>query len=147
MEHAGEASHDQTHLLDRIGLTPVPPYILASRRKTHLEVPDELDRSTYQTVYATPHLPADHGSVAAPTAGLHFTPELLAQLKSNGVERAEVFLDVSLGTFKPVETEFVEQHPMHSEWCQVPPETAELLRVAWAYRPMFFERRESCMGR
>ena len=127
VEHEGPACNP-AHLLDRIGLTPVPPYILASRRRTHLEVPDDLDRSTYQTVYAATNMPMDHGSVAAPTAGLHFTPELLARLKSSRVERAEVFLDVSLGTFKPVETEFVEQHPMHSEWCQVPRETAEMLR-------------------
>ena len=112
-------------LLNRIGLTPVPPYILSARKKSQLEIADERDRSTYQTVYASAagERPG-FGSVAAPTAGLHFTPALLDRLQTAGVDRAEVTLDVGLGTYKPVETEFVEQHPMHSEWCGVPRETA-----------------------
>lgn len=112
-------------LLEWIGLTPVPPYILAARRKSHLDISDELDRKSYQTVYASGagERPG-FGSVAAPTAGLHFTPSLLEKLSESGVRRAEVTLDVGLGTFKPVETEFVEQHPMHTEWCGVPTTTA-----------------------
>lgn len=114
-------------LLDLFGLTPVPPYILASRKKHELLIEDARDRKTYQTVYAAARAPEGHGSVAAPTAGLHFTPELLANLEAAGVRRAECSLDVGLGTFKPVETEFVEQHPMHTEWCHVPRETAEAI--------------------
>ncbi len=115
-------------LLNAIGLTPVPPYILASRKKSQLSIPDTRDRAAYQTVYAAAKPIEGHGSVAAPTAGLHFTPSLLAQLESAGVHREEVSLDVGLGTFKPVETEFVEQHPMHAEWCHVPRQTAEAIR-------------------
>ena len=125
--HPCLASESQS-LLDSFGLTPVPPYILASRKKHELLIEDALDRKTYQTVYAAARAPHGHGSVAAPTAGLHFTSELLASLEAAGVRRAECSLDVGLGTFKPVETEFVEQHPMHSEWCSVPGETAKLLR-------------------
>lgn len=77
--------------------------------------PDEAsDRERYQTVYAS-----QPGSVAAPTAGLHLTPPLLATLASQGVQRSDVVLHVGTGTFKPIETPFVEQHPMHSEWCSM----------------------------
>jgi S-adenosylmethionine:tRNA ribosyltransferase-isomerase len=115
-------------LLERIGLTPIPPYIRAARRDAHLEVADDRDRATYQTVYANDRGErAGCGSVAAPTAGLHFTPELLTRLANAGVARAEVTLDVGLGTFKSVETEYVEQHPMHAEWCSVPEETAKAI--------------------
>lgn len=129
-------------VLERIGLTPLPPYILAARRRGHapgdeheapvddqhaaaaIEALEDDDRERYQTVYASA---AQTGSVAAPTAGLHFTPDLLARLHATGVQRAEVVLHVGTGTFKPVETEFIEQHPMHSEWCEVPAETARLI--------------------
>ncbi len=115
-------------LLEPVGLTPIPPYIRAARREAHVEIADDLDRATYQTVYATDRGErAGCGSVAAPTAGLHFTPELLARLETAGVHRAEVTLDVGLGTFKPVEAEYVEQHPMHAEWCGVPAETARAI--------------------
>jgi len=118
-------------VLERIGLTPLPPYILAARRRAHLEVEEGRDRAAYQTVYATERGERPgFGSVAAPTAGLHFTPDLLARLEAAGVQRAEVTLDVGLGTFKPVETEFVEQHPMHAEWCGVPAETARAIERA-----------------
>jgi S-adenosylmethionine:tRNA ribosyltransferase-isomerase len=112
-------------LLEWVGLTPLPPYILAARRRTRASVAEEADRSRYQTVYATDRGERPgHGSVAAPTAGLHFTAPLLEALREAGVERAEVTLDVGLGTFKPVETEHVEEHPMHAEWCSVPGATA-----------------------
>jgi S-adenosylmethionine:tRNA ribosyltransferase-isomerase len=118
-------------LLERVGLTPIPPYIRAARRESHDEVPDDRDRATYQTVYATDRGErAGCGSVAAPTAGLHFTPGLLDRLHAAGVDRAEVTLDVGLGTFKSVETEFVEQHPMHAEWCAVPEGTASAIQRA-----------------
>ncbi|MGE3107567.1 MAG: tRNA preQ1(34) S-adenosylmethionine ribosyltransferase-isomerase QueA [Phycisphaerales bacterium] len=126
-------------LLERVGRTPLPPYILAARRNqatgfdgasAQQPVPieggggDAVDRAEYQTVYADPALA---GSVAAPTAGLHFTDRLLDELKGKGVWVAPVVLHVGLGTFRPVETEFVEQHPMHAEWCRVPADTARVI--------------------
>lgn len=111
-------------LLTRVGLTPLPPYILAARKSDPSAAPAEpLDRERYQTVYAR-----EAGSVAAPTAGLHFTPELLHRLDARGVERAEVLLHVGAGTFKPVEAERLADHPMHREWCAADP--ALLARVA-----------------
>ncbi len=105
-------------VLERVGLTPLPPYILAARERGEgagrADADDESDRADYQTVFAR-----DPGSVAAPTAGLHFTPELLASLDRVGVERVEVTLHVGMGTFKPIESETVEAHPMHAEWCSM----------------------------
>lgn len=106
-------------LLDQFGLPPLPPYI----RKG---VPDADDAERYQTVYA-----ADAGSVAAPTAGLHFTPELLAALEAKGVRRAAVTLHVGLGTFAPVKAD-PRDHVMHPEVCDVPAETVALCRAARA---------------
>lgn len=98
--------------LERFGRIPLPPY---------LERPDEaLDRERYQTVYA--RVP---GSVAAPTAGLHFTPELLAAVEARGVEVARVTLHVGPGTFRPVEAERIEGHAMHAEQWEVPEAAAE----------------------
>jgi len=104
-------------ILERAGRTPLPPYIRSARRAAGLDVPDAEDRARYQTVYAGGTLAA--GSIAAPTAGLHFTPALLGQLAARGVRRADVTLHVGPGTFKPVETETLEQHPMHAEWCSM----------------------------
>lgn len=115
-------------LLERIGLTPIPPYILASRKAHDERADDRRDRADYQTVYAVgvaedqARAGGLHGSVAAPTAGLHFTQDLLSRLEARAVRRTQVMLDVGMGTFKPVETEFVEHHPMHAEFCCVPPE-------------------------
>ena len=121
-------------LLEWVGLTPVPPYILAARRKGHINIADETDRKHYQTVYATERGERPgYGSVAAPTAGLHFTPGLLDRLRDAGVRRAEVTLDVGLGTFKPIETEFIQQHPMHAEWCSIPVQTAMQIASARAH--------------
>ena len=86
---------------------------------------DEEDRQRYQTVYAR-----NEGSVAAPTAGLHFTPELLAALDSMGVQRATLTLDVGLGTFKPITTQTLDEHPMHVETYAIPQETADALNLA-----------------
>ena len=97
-------------ILEKLGQMPLPPYI-----KEKLEDPE---RS--QTVYAR-----DPGSAAAPTAGLHFTRELLEEIESRGVKTCRVTLHVGLGTFRPVKEENVEDHPMHSEFCIVPEETAE----------------------
>jgi S-adenosylmethionine:tRNA ribosyltransferase-isomerase len=103
-------------VLETVGKTPLPPYILRRRQSGALTYPwddglttDE-DRVRYQTVYAR-----QRGSIAAPTAGLHFTPEILDELRGRGIERAAVTLQVGPGTFQPVETDDPRQHPMHEE--------------------------------
>ncbi len=103
--------------LDRVGRTPLPPYI----RRAASDGGDEqrLDRERYQTVYAE-----KRGAIAAPTAGLHFTPELLAELEAAGVDRASVTLHVGYGTFQPVRVERVEDHRVASERYVIPEETA-----------------------
>ncbi len=103
------------------GAMPLPPYI-ASRRAE-----DERDRIDYQTVYAR-----EDGSVAAPTAGLHFTPELMARLVERGVAAHFVTLHVGAGTFLPVKSETVADHRMHSEWGEVSAEVAEALNTVHA---------------
>lgn len=127
---------DSARWLDAVGLTPLPPYIIAARKKLDLHIAEPEDRAAYQTVFAAEPVDAaarpEHGSVAAPTAGLHFTPELLARIAGRGVQTADVILHVGMGTFKPVETEFVEHHPMHTEWCMVPAESARRIREAKA---------------
>ncbi|MCC6949867.1 MAG: tRNA preQ1(34) S-adenosylmethionine ribosyltransferase-isomerase QueA [Phycisphaerales bacterium] len=115
-------------LLEEVGRTPLPPYILSARRRSGLDVPDDLDRARYQTEFAAGR-PA---SVAAPTAGLHLTPRLEAALVARGVRVADVELQVGTGTFRTVETEFVEQHNMHEERCLVPVETAREVQAALA---------------
>ena len=89
-------------ILDRLGHVPLPPYIAREDRNS--------DRERYQTVYAR-----ERGSVAAPTAGLHFTAGILERLKKRGIETAEITLHVGLGTFQPVRAEIVEEHKLHSE--------------------------------
>lgn len=105
----------------RHGTMPLPPYI-AARRPV-----DDKDLADYQTIYAR-----KDGSVAAPTAGLHFTPELLADLDSRGVRRTSVTLHVGAGTFLPVKADDTQDHVMHAEWGHVPPDTADTVRVARA---------------
>ena len=114
---------DAQAALERAGRTPVPPYILKARGAA--ERPEAFDRDRYQTVYAND---ARMHSVAAPTAGLHFTPDLLSRLEAAGVLRASVTLEVGMGTFKPVETEWLAQHAMHRERFEVPEETLAFLR-------------------
>ena len=104
-------------LLDNHGNIPLPPYI---RRKDN-----ELDRERYQTIYAH-----NKGSVAAPTAGLHFDKNLLSEIIRKGATLAELTLHVGLGTFQPVKTEQVEDHPMHSEQFDLPLESAETIQNA-----------------
>jgi S-adenosylmethionine:tRNA ribosyltransferase-isomerase len=116
----GETARD---VLGRVGLTPLPPYILRAREHAHQRVSDATDRERYQTVFAS----GEAKSVAAPTAGLHLTPELLASLRAEGVGTAEVVLHVGTGTFRPVEAEFVEEHPMHEEWCFLSVEAAQAI--------------------
>ncbi|MDQ7012712.1 MAG: tRNA preQ1(34) S-adenosylmethionine ribosyltransferase-isomerase QueA [Planctomycetota bacterium] len=108
---------DAPSVLEAVGLTPLPPYILAARRAASDPGDDPTDRAQYQTVYAGAE-EANHGSsVAAPTAGLHFTPTLLDHLADKHIARTDVQLHVGAGTFKPVETTHVEDHPIHAEWC------------------------------
>lgn len=103
--------------VEKIGHVPLPPYI--SR-------PDAVnDRERYQTVYAR-----ERGSVAAPTAGLHFTPEILAQVRQRGIDTTEITLHVGLGTFQPVRVERVEEHRLHSERYLVSPEAADKINRA-----------------
>ncbi len=104
-------------VLNRIGHIPLPPYI------DRPDTPE--DRKQYQTVYAKPP-----GSVAAPTAGLHFTPEILDRIHARGVETAELTLHVGLGTFQPVRVEVVEEHKLHKEWFEISAEAAEKIQSA-----------------
>ncbi len=128
-----DANNAPSQWLEEIGHTPLPPYILKRRAALSIEagvgagagVPDALDREWYQTVVAT-----DSGSVAAPTAGLHFTPSLLQALEAAGIGAAHVQLHVGLGTFRPVQAEHVEEHPMHAESCRVPAEAARAIEAA-----------------
>ncbi|MAD78554.1 MAG: tRNA preQ1(34) S-adenosylmethionine ribosyltransferase-isomerase QueA [Planctomycetaceae bacterium] len=110
------------------GLTPLPPYILKARRDRGLPERDPHDEARYQTTFA-----GDEGrtnSVAAPTAGLHLTPELFDQIRSLGGRVIRISLEVGAGTFKPVEEEDLDRHPMHAERCVVDPEAMEALRSA-----------------
>ena len=109
-------------VLHRNGQIPLPPYI---ERKTQNEDLKKLDFERYQTVYAK-----DEGSVAAPTAGLHFTQEILQKLQDKGVELAYVTLNVGLGTFRPVQCENVENHKMHSETFEISEKAAEQINRA-----------------
>ena len=106
--------------LECVGRTPLPPYILRARRARGETAVDSDDRARYQTVFARSEREPSPGSVAAPTAGLHFTPDLLGRIDAVGVRRCEVELSVGYGTFAPVQTETVEAHPIHAEWCAAP---------------------------
>ena len=112
LEHEG----DFEPLLEEIGEMPLPHYI-------H----EKGDNERYNTVYAT-----NSGSVAAPTAGLHFTEELLGELENKGVKIARVTLHVGIGTFRPVKEDDISKHHMHSEYCRVEPETADIINAAKA---------------
>ncbi len=101
--------------LDAVGLAPLPPYIKASLA----------DRSRYQTIYAD-----RPGSAAAPTAGLHFTHDILVELQAKGVQIAKVTLDVSLDTFRPIQSEDAAEHLIHGEHCEVPEKTAQMIEAA-----------------
>jgi S-adenosylmethionine:tRNA ribosyltransferase-isomerase len=109
-------------LLSRFGQTPLPPYIRKGRAEA-------ADRDRYQTVYARAP-----GSVAAPTAGLHFTPYVLERLDERGIRRAFVTLHVGLGTFLPIEAKDVTQHRMHREWCDLPAATVEAVNACQSRR-------------
>ncbi|WP_027166291.1 tRNA preQ1(34) S-adenosylmethionine ribosyltransferase-isomerase QueA [Mesorhizobium sp. WSM3224] len=107
--------------LHAVGHIPLPPYIASKRND------DDRDRADYQTIYAR-----EEGAVAAPTAGLHFTPELFAALDAKGIERRFVTLHVGAGTFLPVKADDTANHKMHAETGSVSPDTAEALNAAKA---------------
>jgi S-adenosylmethionine:tRNA ribosyltransferase-isomerase len=115
-----EAEGSAVELLERHGQIPLPPYI----RKG---VAAEADRESYQTIYARAP-----GSVAAPTAGLHFTPEVFARLDERGIARAFVTLHVGTGTFQPVQAADIRQHTMHQEWGSLPAETVAAIALCRA---------------
>jgi len=102
-------------LLDQFGTLPLPHYM---HREANLN-----DRERYQTTYAE-----KPGAAAAPTAGLHFTPELFQRCRERGIEKTEVTLHVGLGTFRPVSVEQLAEHRMHSEWCDLPADTVDQIR-------------------
>ena len=110
-------------ILEAIGFPPLPPYI----KRDHDPIQAREDRDRYQTVYAR-----RPGAVAAPTAGLHFTEELIEQLKGKGIQLAYVTLHVGPGTFKPVTAENLEDHEIHREWYQVDQANAEIINAAKA---------------
>ena len=113
--HFDRSKSDFYALLDEVGVMPLPPYIT---EKLH-------DNNRYQTVYAD-----TKGSAAAPTAGLHFTPELLKRIENKGVKIVSVILHVGLGTFRPVKADNIDDHVMHSEYYILPEETAKVINEA-----------------
>ncbi|MGA2001301.1 MAG: tRNA preQ1(34) S-adenosylmethionine ribosyltransferase-isomerase QueA [Terriglobales bacterium] len=114
-----EPVEDFFAVVERIGHVPLPPYIARADAAA--------DRERYQTVYARAR-----GSVAAPTAGLHFTPEIFEQMRARGMETAEITLHVGLGTFQPVHAEKVEEHKLHREWYRISEEAAAQINRALA---------------
>ncbi|MFT5422937.1 MAG: S-adenosylmethionine:tRNA ribosyltransferase-isomerase [Phycisphaerales bacterium] len=141
VDWAGEL-FDTHGILERCGLTPLPPYILGARKDRGIEHTDAEDRDWYQTEMARDAVgegeSGSHvdGSVAAPTAGLHFTTKLLKRLDEGGIHRSEVTLHVGAGTFKTIETDEIEAHPMHAELCSLAPSGGEALaHAADAGRP------------
>ncbi len=104
-------------VLDKVGKMPLPPYMKREEETS--------DRERYQTVYAQPL-----GSMAAPTAGLHFTPELMADIEAAGAKIVKVTLHVGAGTWMPVKTENLNEHKMHSEWCCITPDQADIINNA-----------------
>jgi len=108
---------DVIETLNQVGKMPLPPYM---RREEQTD-----DRERYQTVYADPI-----GSMAAPTAGLHFTPELMSEIEARGAQIVKITLHVGAGTWMPVKTEDLTQHKMHSEWCCITPEQARIINGA-----------------
>jgi S-adenosylmethionine:tRNA ribosyltransferase-isomerase len=119
LQLASNDAHSVGEHIDRLGHIPLPPYIDRADQA--------IDRDRYQTVYAK-----RPGAIAAPTAGLHFTPEILARIRGRGAEICELTLDVGLGTFQPIHAETLEAHAMHAEWYEIPDETAERIQSARA---------------
>jgi S-adenosylmethionine:tRNA ribosyltransferase-isomerase len=116
-----ETGESLERLIDQIGETPLPPYIKREPGGA------QGDRERYQTIYAN-----QRGAIAAPTAGLHFSSEVLARVKKRGVSLAQITLHVGYGTFEPVRVEDVEQHAVAPEWFSIPEEAAQLINRARA---------------
>jgi len=114
-----DAEGDFAEILEEIGKTPLPPYIKREEGRF------DNDRERYQTVFAK-----EKGAIAAPTAGLHFTPEILETIKNRGVTVAEITLHVGYGTFEPVRARDLSEHKVAPEECKIPEETAEILNRA-----------------
>ncbi|MBM4076094.1 MAG: tRNA preQ1(34) S-adenosylmethionine ribosyltransferase-isomerase QueA [Planctomycetes bacterium] len=110
-------SRPSLEILEEFGTVPLPPYV--GRR-----LADSQDRDRYQTIYAT-----QPGSVAAPTAGLHFSPQLLEHCRERQLAMTDVTLHVGLGTFRPVNVENILEHKMHFEWCQISKETVDIIEA------------------
>ncbi|MSR69148.1 MAG: S-adenosylmethionine:tRNA ribosyltransferase-isomerase [Phycisphaerales bacterium] len=124
-EVALASGSDAARIWERSGRIPIPPYILQARRAAGVTGGDEsLDRSQYQTVFSQE---SELPSCAAPTAGLHFTNELLSRIAAQGVERIAIELQVGTGTFRPVDAELLSKHPMHHEHCRMSARDALLL--------------------
>jgi S-adenosylmethionine:tRNA ribosyltransferase-isomerase len=119
MRFVSRDEHSTDEHFERLGHVPLPPYIERGD--------DQSDRERYQTVFAK-----RPGAIAAPTAGLHFSPEILEQIRARGVETCELTLDVGLGTFQPIHSETLEGHVMHAETYEIPAETAERVNAAKA---------------
>lgn len=112
-----ESGASPVEVLGRVGRVPLPPYIDRARQTGGEGIEQEADERWYQTVYADP---SKSSSVAAPTAGLHFTTELLETLASKGIDRADVVLHVGAGTFKPIDADDLTNHTMHEEFFEIP---------------------------
>ena len=121
----GGVGSDTWGVLDAVGSTPLPPYIRKARRTAGVDDESDDDRERYNTVYAEAP-----GSVAAPTAGLHFTPRLLGELDAMGVRRMAVTLHVGPGTLAPVRSKRLEEHAMHAEWIEVPDDVVRAIHEA-----------------
>jgi S-adenosylmethionine:tRNA ribosyltransferase-isomerase len=117
MRFVSRDEHSIDEHFERLGHVPLPPYIERGDEKS--------DRERYQTVFAK-----RPGAIAAPTAGLHFSPEILEQIRTRGVEICELTLEVGLGTFQPIHSETLEGHVMHAESYEIPAETAERVNAA-----------------
>ncbi|MDP6850455.1 MAG: tRNA preQ1(34) S-adenosylmethionine ribosyltransferase-isomerase QueA [Planctomycetota bacterium] len=117
-----ESELDWVPFLSQVGLTPLPPYIRGRRRQEGEEDESSEDRRRYQSVWAE-----NPGAVAAPTASLHFDQSILEGLENRGVVCASLTLHVGEGTFLPVETDVLEEHPIHDEWYEIPQETIKAL--------------------
>jgi S-adenosylmethionine:tRNA ribosyltransferase-isomerase len=124
---AGSGAGSVLDILEQVGEVPLPPYIEAARRRVGSPMTVADDRERYQTVYA-----AEPGAVAAPTAGLHFTPELLDEIRAAGHETATITLHVGPGTFRPVEVDDPRRHRMDVERYRIPADTAAALAAARA---------------
>jgi len=116
-----EPGHDLDNLIDQIGEPPLPPYIKREQRSA------DSDQERYQTIYGS-----QRGAIAAPTAGLHFSPEVLARVKEQGVQVTQITLHVGYGTFEPVRVDDISSHAVAPEWFSIPEDAAQSINLARA---------------